>query len=252
MSSDTIHSQFDENRVFKNSLKYSAGLHIFILLFFTIKAFLIPDDAINYSSAVRVDIVALPDKLDPSQIELTKPEEKAEPKKVAKEEKTQEVKKEPDTIAIKKTKTKQQEALDRLKKMSAIDRIKNEVSSSQKKSNALEKISQVKGNVLAAGTSLSGLNQLQHDQYVATLDQHIKNNWTLPEWMAKKKLKARVRLKIDKSGLILSRDLIVSSGDSEYDDMVLDTIDRSAPYPRPPEKFIDIAAVRGILIGFPE
>jgi len=247
MNSDTIHSQFDENRVFKNSLKYSAGLHVFIFLFFTIKAFLIPDEAINYSSAVRVDIVALPDKLDPSQIELTKPEEKAEPKKVAKE-----AEKEPDTIAIKKTKTKQQEALDRLKKMSAIDRIKNEVSSSKKKTNALEKVSQVKGNVLAAGTSLSGLNQLQHDQYVATLDQHIKNNWTLPEWMAKKKLKARVRLKIDKNGLILSRDLIVSSGDSEYDEMVLDTIDRSAPYPHPPEKFIDIAAVRGILIGFPE
>jgi colicin import membrane protein len=247
MNSDTIHSQFDENRVFKNSLKYSAGLHVFIFLFFTIKAFLIPDEAINYSSAVRVDIVALPDKLDPSQIELTKPEEKAEPKKVAKE-----AEKEPDTIAIKKTKTKQQEALDRLKKMSAIDRIKNEVSTSKKKTNALEKVSQVKGNVLAAGTSLSGLNQLQHDQYVATLDQHIKNNWTLPEWMAKKKLKARVRLKIDKNGLILSRDLIVSSGDSEYDEMVLDTIDRSAPYPHPPEKFIDIAAVRGILIGFPE
>jgi len=247
MNSNTIHSQFDENRVFKNSLKYSAGLHVFIFLFFTIKAFLIPDEAINYSSAVRVDIVALPDKLDPSQIELTKPEEKAEPKKVAKE-----AEKEPDTIAIKKTKTKQQEALDRLKKMSAIDRIKNEVSTSKKKTNALEKVSQVKGNVLAAGTSLSGLNQLQHDQYVATLDQHIKNNWTLPEWMAKKKLKARVRLKIDKNGLILSRDLIVSSGDSEYDEMVLDTIDRSAPYPHPPEKFIDIAAVRGILIGFPE
>ncbi len=247
MSSDTFQSQFDENRVFKNSLKYSAGLHVFIFLFFTIKAFLIPDVAINYTSAIRVDIVALPDKLDPSQIELTKPEEMAEPKKVAKE-----VEKEPDTVTIKKTKTKQQEALDRLKKMSAIDRIKNEVSSSQKKTNALEKVSQVKGNVLAAGTSLSGLNQLQHDQYVATLDQHIKNNWTLPEWMAKKKLKARVRLKIDKNGLILSRDLIVSSGDSEYDDMVLDTIDRSAPYPSPPEKFIDIAAVRGILIGFPE
>lgn len=247
MNSDTIHSQFDENRVFKNSLKYSAGLHVFIFLFFTIKAFLIPDEAINYSSAVRVDIVALPDKLDPSQIELTKPEEKAEPKKGAKE-----AEKEPDAIAIKKTKTKQQEALDRLKKMSAIDRIKNEVSTSKKKTNALEKVSQVKGNVLAAGTSLSGLNQLQHDQYVATLDQHIKNNWTLPEWMAKKKLKARVRLKIDKNGLILSRDLIVSSGDSEYDEMVLDTIDRSAPYPHPPEKFIDIAAVRGILIGFPE
>lgn len=252
MSSEILKDPFDENSVFRSSLKLSLGAHILVLLFFTVKALVLPDDAIDYSSAIRVDIVALPDKLDPQQVELVKPEEKAEKPIAQPQEKEVEIqKKEPDTISIKKSKSKQQEALDRLKKMSAIDRIKNEVETNNKKANALEKVAQVKGNILAAGTSLSGLNKLQHDQYISDLDAKIKRNWTKPRWI-KDELKARVRIKIDQNGNLISKVLEVSSGEPAYDDLVLETIDRSAPFPAPPEKFIDIAAVRGILIGFPD
>lgn len=253
MSSEILKDPFDENAVFRSSLKLSLGLHVFVLLFFTIKAFLIPTDNIDYTSAIRVDIVALPDKLDPQQVELVKPEEKAEKPKAQPKEKeiAQPAKPEPDAITLKKSKSKQQEALDRLKKMSAIDRIKNEVETNKKKADALEKVSQVKGNILSAGTSLTGLNKLQHDQYISELDARIKRNWTKPRWI-KDELKARVRIKIDQNGNLISKVLEVSSGEPAYDDLVLETIDRSVPFPAPPEKFIDIAAVRGILIGFPD
>lgn len=252
MSSGIIKDPFDENSVFRSSLKLSLGAHVFVLLFFTVKAFLLPSDAIDYSSAIRVDIVALPDKLDPQQIELVKPEEKAEkPTAQPQEKEVEALKKESEAISLKKSVSKQQEALDRLKKMSAIDRIKNEVDINKKKASALEKVSQVKGNILASGTSLSGLNKLQHDQYISELDAKIKRNWTKPRWI-KDELKARVRIKIDQNGTLISKVLEISSGEPAYDDLVLETIDRSTPFPAPPEKFIDIAAVRGILIGFPD
>lgn len=241
---------FNEDQVFKKALQYSLAAHVAIFLFFTIKAIFVPNEKIDYSTAVRVDIVALPDKLDPSKVEMAP---KSEPPQATKKPKAEETTKKsaPDTISLKKTKSKQQDALERLKKMSALERIKQEVETSKKRADALEKISQVKGNVISAGSSLTGLNKLQHDEYVAELDQHIKQNWSKPKWI-EKELRARVRLKIDSNGQILSRDLILSSGDPIYDETVLSTIDNSSPYPKPPEKFVEIAAVKGILIGFPD
>jgi colicin import membrane protein len=256
MTTDT----FDESRIFRKSLQYSLAAHVFIFLFFTIKTFMMPNEKIDYSTAVRVDIVALPDKLSPDTqlapkeepIKNTLPTETklttdTKPKAESKPEK----KAEPDTLSLKKSKSKQQEALDRLKKMSALDKIRNEVETSKKRAQALEKISQVKGNVLSAGSSLTGLNKLQHDEYVSLLDQHIKQNWTKPKWI-EKELRARVRVKIDSDGQILSRELTMTSGDPIYDETVLNTVDSSAPFPRPPEKFVEIVAARGILIGFPD
>jgi colicin import membrane protein len=250
MTTDT----FDESRIFKKSLQYSLAVHVFIFLFFSVKAFLIPSEKIDYSSAVRVDIVALPDKLSPDAQLAPKEETLAKKDKVdskPKAESKSEKKAEPDTVSLKKSKSKQQEAIDRLKKMSALDKIKSEVETSKKRADAFEKISQVKGNVLSAGSSLSGLNKLQHDEYVSVLDQHIKQNWTKPKWI-EKELRARVRVKIDQNGQILSRELILTSGDPIYDETVLSTVDSSAPFPRPPEKFVEIVAARGILIGFPD
>ena len=110
----------------------------------------------------------------------------------------------------------------------------------------------VKGNVLSAGTALSGLSKLQHDTYIADLDSHIKQHWSIPEYLAKKDYKAQVRVRIDENGQIISRQISKSSGNPNYDAEVLATVDKSAPFPRPPEKFIAIVQVDGILIGFPE
>src|SRR5687767_6285813 len=56
----------------------SIGLHLAIVLSFTIKTFFFPTDAIDYQSAIQVDIVALPEKGKelPPVMEETKPDEK--------------------------------------------------------------------------------------------------------------------------------------------------------------------------------
>ena len=256
MSADTFNENFNENAEFKAAIKWSLIAHVVVFAVFTIKATFFKDDAIDYSAAIRVDIVALPDKLDPNQISLVKPEEKAkETTEKSKPEPLPEKKekaKEPDTINLKKTKSKQQEALEKLKKQSALDKIKNEVAREKSEQEALKKVAQVKGNILSPGTALTGLNKLQHENYVAEVDRHVKEKWTLPEWMSKQNFAAQVRVRIDNKGQIISREIVKSSGNENYDDIVMDTIAQSAPFPTPPEKFASILSVKGIIIGFPE
>lgn len=252
MSAGIFKDQFNEQAEFKDALKWSLIAHVIIFAIFTIKATFFKGEAIDYSTAVRVDIVALPDKLNPNEISLVKPEvkskdavEKSLPEKKAKE-------KDPEVISLKKTKSKQKEALEKLKKQSALDKIKSDVEREKSEKEVLKKIAQVKGNVLAPGTALTGLNKLQHENYVSDLDRHIKEYWALPEWMAKRDFKAQARVRLDAKGQIISREIEKSSGNQNYDEIVLETIDRSVPFPIPPEKFAAIVSVKGILIGFPE
>ncbi|WP_413585991.1 TonB family protein [Bdellovibrio sp. HCB274] len=254
-------------------LAISFGLHVGLLVFFIVKATFFTPEAIDFTQAVRVDMVGLPDKLDPNNLP-PKPEAKENPKPAPKPEpvveKPAEKKPEPvkpevklptkqdkkdDGVNLEKVKSKQNDALDKLKAMAAIEKLKEEAKkpapvSGTGKSTA--DAAPIKGNQVSPGTSLTGLTKLQHDTYGADLDRHIKQHWALPEWLAKRDLKAQARVYIDSRGNILDRKIVKSSGNPEYDEQVLATLDRSAPFPAPPEKFQSLVSVDGILIGFPE
>jgi colicin import membrane protein len=262
-------------------LKVSVGLHLALFAFFTVRAVFFTPEAIHYESAIRVDMVGLPDKMMPEKLappaaseskaeakpepkpekaEPVKKPSKAEPKPVVKVPPKPAVKpsksKDPEAINLTKDKQKQKAALEKLKALSALEEIKNEAAQESKKIAGVGKPAapgtKIKGNVLSPGTELTGLSKLQHDNYLATLDQQIKRNWFLPQWLAKKPLRAQVRLRLNDKGEILAREIALSSGNSSYDDLALSTIDRSAPFPPPPEKFVSILEVNGLLIGFPE
>lgn len=256
----------DENLL--KGLKVSLGFHVVVFAIFTIKAAFFAPQQIDYSAAIRVDMVALPDKIAPDQlpppkVEESKPEAKPEPapkpqqKPVVVEKPVKAPKKDTEAINLEKEKNKQKEALDKLKAMSAIEEMKREAEKEKDKKMAgvgdtKAQPTKIKGNILSPGTALTGLNRLQHDSYLAGLDQQIKQHWYLPEWLAKKPFRAQVRLKIDEKGRVLSREIVLSSGNSSYDELALETIDKSAPFAPPPEKFVSIVAVNGLLIGFPE
>lgn len=257
-----------QNDDLMKGLKVSLGLHIAIVAAFTVRAVFFAPEKIDYSAAVRVDIVGLPDKaqeqqLPPKQEEAAKPEPvkpepapQPPPKEAKVEKPVKAPKKDVEAVNLNKDKNKQKEALDKLKAMAAIEDMKKEAEKENKKtagtSDNKAAPSKIKGNVLAAGTSLTGLNKLQHDTYLSSLDQKIKQHWFLPEWLAKKPLRAQVRLKIDEKGQILAREIVLSSGNPSYDELALETIDKSAPFAAPPEKFVTIVAVNGLVIGFPE
>lgn len=274
-------SQNDEQ--ISRGIGISFAIHALIISAFTLKTVFFDPEPIDFSQAVRVDIVGLPDKVDeknllppskenpkpalPDKEPVTeKPVEKA-PEKVT-EKKVEPPKPEPvklpptpskkeEGVNLEKVKNQQKNALDKLKALAALEKIKEDVAQEKRKTppgtgKDSTGSAPVKGNVLSPGTSLSGLAKLQHDNFAADLDRHIKQNWALPEWLAKRDFKAQARVFIDSRGNILGRKIVKSSGNPSYDEEVLATIDRSAPFPAPPEKFLAIVSVDGILIGFPE
>lgn len=247
---------------FGKSIWVSVIFHSLFVSYFLIKSVFLPTENLEYQSAIRVDIVDLPDKIDPSTLVQPEPQstpEKIEPEPTPEKEtakaKTEEViKKSPeppkeDTINLNKAKNKQQDALNKLKRLSAIDKIKQDMA---KTKSAGQKAPKFKGNVLSPGTALKGLDRLQHESYQSSIDTHVKQNWALPEWLSKKDLRAQVRVKLDEKGNVIASQLVRSSGHPTYDEIVLEAIKKSSPFPAPPEKFIDIVALQGILLGFPE
>ncbi len=266
-----------EDEQLSRGLGVSFALHAFIFSVFTLKAVFFTPESIDFTQAVRVDIVGLPDKVEPKTLpppaaeeakpalpQKEKPLEKSAPKVAEKPTpppaetvKTPPPQKSDDGVNLEKVKSKQQSAIEKLKALAALEKIKEEASREKTQNpvgagKADSGVAKIKGNVLSPGTSLTGLAKLQHDTYASDLDNHIKQNWSLPEWLAKRDFKAQARVFIDSRGNILGRKIVKSSGNPSYDEEVLATIDRSAPFPAPPEKFIAIVSVDGILIGFPE
>jgi TonB family protein len=247
---------------FKKGLIVSAAVHSVIFLIAIAKVFISHDLPIADMPSIRVDLVALPDKLEalpepmpapaPPATEAPKqPEQKAEPLEQPKLP-PKPAPKEPDTINIKKaldtTKAKQNDAIKKLKSLQALDKIKESLA----KEALLQKSKQVKGNILAPGTELRGLDKLQHEQYKNLVDRRIKPNWQLAEWLARKNLVAVVLIKIDFGGQLVSKQVVKSSGNPDFDQSVFETIDKSIPLPAPPEKLAALVAANGILIEFGE
>lgn len=252
---------------FTRGVWVSLGVHVGILLLFLVKNLVFPPAIDNLPPAVRVDLVGLPDKIQTLEPPAAKPAEPAEappPEKPAapepKAEKPAPPKKD-DAIKLTPSKDKAKAALDKLKTMAALDKIKDDVSkerteAERKRLDALaEKAragAKIKGNILAPGTSLTGIDRLQHDQYAAAIDHHVKPFWQTPQWLKGKGLKARVLVKFDARGNLISRQLVQGSGNPDFDQSAIETVDRAAPLPAPPEKFVAIASVQGIYVDFGE
>ena len=115
-----------------------------------------------------------------------------------------------------------------------------------------QKMIEYKGNILASGTELIGINKIQHSNYLADLDRHVKRFWRLPEWLARRNYSARIKIYINGQGSLMGVKLIQPSGNTDYDDMVLSAVKKADPFPAPPEKFKAIVSEDGMLLGFPE
>lgn len=271
MSSAALQPQ-DDDRL-NNGLLVSLCAHGSVVLILLLKSLIFSSD-IQAPSSIRVDLVALPDKNQalPVPGEAAKPEptvappaqEKAAPEPAKTDPKILPPKVQPktDAINLNKTKANEKAAFDKLKSMQAFEKIKQEVSQekSERELRQLEtlaaearaKAGKIKGNIIAHGTDLTGVDKLEHEEYRNTLDHHIKPYWRLPEWMAHRGLKARALVKVNGQGRLVSKQIVRTSGNTDFDQSVLDTIDSAAPFPLPPEKLVELVSGEGILIDFGE
>jgi colicin import membrane protein len=225
---------------------------------FLLNALVFPADPIDIRSAIRVDVVGMPDKVEaptPSKVanapkvklpEPAKPQPtpakvmpppKAEPK-----------------VNLNKAKSQQEQALERLKAMEAIERLKSEAAAeeNEKKKAYTAAARQIKGNAVSAGNSLSGLDRIAFEQYFDDLQTHVKQHWNLPTWLASANLKGVVVVKIDARGFVLNRAISVSSNNQVFDNLVLETVDRASPFPPPPDRLKNVLQYNGFQLGFPE
>ncbi len=234
-----------EPDLFKRMVFFSLGLHLALFLFFGLKAVLFPSPSLTLDAAIKVDIVALPDKLQ----KLPEPQA-PQMAKVPALSKTQK------TVAIKSTankvieKIKKQERAEREKKL--LDNLKNEVAQEEAKEQRQAKLAKLlKGNAVSSGSALHGLAKSEFNEYLSSLQAHVHEHWNLPEWLQNDNLKASVTVFIDFRGVVLKRTLVNSSGDSRFDGFALKAVDEASPFPQPPPRFVDIVKADGITLKFP-
>jgi colicin import membrane protein len=252
-----------ENQSLKKYVKISMIVHVGIFLALTIKATFFSNPPMVLENAIRVDMVGLPDKIKealPAPEPAAPPKQTVMPKKdltpptVAKPEPVRPMPKtkEPDAINLNKTKSKEKLAMEKLKQMAALEAIQKDLEAENKKKAVAKAASQVKykGNVLNSGTELTGIHKLQADNYTGEVLRHMKNHWEIPQYIKNNSLSTMVLVRFDESGNILSKNIVKSSGNAAFDEIVLSAIQNSSPVPPPPANFAKIASVEGFLFRF--
>lgn len=232
------------------SLVQSFTGHIIIVFVLTVKAVFFPPEDIIISNAVRVDLVALPDKIKPPQEHeeekiKTKEEPKPEEKPVEKQPTNAEKKK----VLVEKAQLEQKKALDSLK-----DQLKRDREAIEEVKKSLEKPEPkiYKGNILAPGSDITGVAKIEYDKYFDQLRSGIKSQLILPKWLKDANLKTYVLIKIDERGYVIFKSITQPSGNEMYDNLILTAIAKASPLPAPPERLTSIIQVDGITLRFPD
>lgn len=112
----------------------------------------------------------------------------------------------------------------------------------------------VEGNKLSKGTSISGRYQsdvAEFDRYVLNLPNIIRPFWKLPSFLKEAKLNARIIVYINDSGRVVHHRFISKSGNTEFDERVIQSIERSQPFPIPISGIKDTLLSEGVILGFP-
>jgi colicin import membrane protein len=248
-----------DDSLLKKMIILSIGVHLGLMLFFGLKAALFPKETFALDSAIRVDMVALPDKLSqlpekPQPATPVAPPPKPEVKPIARVQPPPVAKPvvlKPTSKAKTLEKIKKLEREEREKKI--LDNIKQEVAQEEAKNVRQAKLKQLLiGNAVSPGTALHGLDKSDFNEYLGELHTHVQQHWNLPEWLQNDTLKATVIVYIDFRGVVVKRILEKSSGDSRFDSYALKAVDEASPFPQPPPKFVDVVKVDGIVLGFPQ
>lgn len=236
----------------------SLALHLVVVIAFTLKAFLMPDEPISLKNAIRVDMVALPDKrtgdltedpepTTPDQKKISMPAEEVPAKPLPDKEA-------PPTVNISEKKksdvareTEKNQAIARLK---AFKLLEEESKKKTMTNPSAPKKELWAGNIITSGTSLTGVEKIQHQEYITQIDRYVKDHWTLPQWLANGNFSAVINVRLDQYGNVIRKEIVTSSGNRLYDEKALEAVTASSPFPAPPKKFVYVLENEGVDFGF--
>lgn len=246
----------------KPYLKISVGFHVAIFLFFGVKVLIFPDISdLDQDGTIKVDMVALPNLEDNKKVTQNEPkktEEKVEPKKevpppkpVAKAVEKPAIVKKPEKKVEAEPKVDESSAFAKLQELQALKKLQAPQEDVVANDTSAEVESIIKGNRLAVGDSITGVSRIHYDNYKQVLHNAVKNKWNLPSWIQDGNLFAEALIKISDTGHVTEKVLTTSSGNTMYDKYVLQAITEASPFPAPPDKFVNIVGVKGVVLRFP-
>lgn len=249
---------------FKTALIWSAAAHLLFVLLLTVRAIFFAGEPLHLESAIRVDIVGLPDKArslpEPLAETLAEPLTATAPSTAA-EKTEQEATKAalpvkstdaPPAVVLKpkmpdpkESKKHQDAAMKRLEALARLER-QAKADAAVKALASTGKSGQVKGNAISRGSSLTGLTRLDHDRYLDEIESRIRKLWNPPKFLAKAGLRVRIVLFINNQGLVTAKKTVQSSGNSVFDDSVTAAIDGAQPFAPPPDSLSSLLAQQGV------
>jgi len=262
-------------RHFKRSLIFHGALLLLVIF----KSMIFPSEPKPYRSALRVDIVGLPDLLKkdlseispstPAQVPQEVSESQTAPPPAARDQPEPEqalpsemVLKKKETITernrkrIQQLEREQQEDQKREKKlqqslarMKSLAKIRGMVAQNDPRTaNGIL----IKGNRISPGTSLTGdATEQSEASYLDLVREKLQQSWELPVWLSRQNLSAKVEIHIDQRGLVRNLRFLKPSGNPQFDEAVTRTIAQAQPFPKPPKDEVDSLLVHGISLGFP-
>jgi TonB family protein len=209
----------------------------------------------SLKTAIRVDLVDLP-SLKVSElkdIDLTADvgDPTSAPPETAMVDRTQEAVKGPENKPEKKPDKKDATADKRLKELQ--ERMRAE----QKRKDLITGLKNKKtrpalgGNIVSEGYSLTGDIATDKEAFSGKVQAHVSRNFKVPSWMNSSSFRAQVLVKIAPDGRLMSSELLQSSQDAEFDQAALSAIEKSDPFPAPPDSLKRLFLEEGVICGFP-
>lgn len=232
---------------FNRFVMISVVIHVAFTLFAVVKVNLFPDEDIVIQSAIKVDLVGLPEKQEPKK-EIPKAAKKPKKAKVAT------AKPEAPKVKTKSkdTKTAQKRAIEELMRKKALEDIQKQLAAKEQEAVEEEVVEEpVKGNIVTDGSELEGLDQIQYERYYKKISSIIKKNWNLPQWLASAQLNAQAAIRLDERGYVIKADIYESSGNTVFDDTVLAAIKSSSPFPPPEARMVRVITRVTMVLSFP-
>ncbi len=235
-------------------LVISSSLHLAVAALIFLRAVFMPSEPIDLRSAIRVDIVGLPQKMeDLPAAAAPAPSPPREEVKVETKSNPVEAKPEPKSKApsvpvksAQEIRKSQSDALKKLKQMSATERIKKELEAERRAAGP------VAGAEKSEGDALRGIPKLDYDRYSTVLRERVHSNWQVPQWLTEANFKARIKIYIDESGFVIKKEFVLPSGNEAFDATVLEALERSSPFPPPPDNIRNALRTSGAIFNFPE
>lgn len=239
------------------SLFFHSLLVLSAFLFIKITGFLF--DArklplITTQSAVRVDVVAMPD-LSLQELKSIGFSNKGWKEKFAKET---------DDPAVTKIYKKKNSGFQNMLKNIGLQKVNNttKVKKSPPKKKSKKSLSEnklkeliLKGNRLSKSNRITGkgIGDLSgaFALYTSSLPDKIKPFWQLPSHLMDLDLQCRIRIFLSADGRLLKGDIVGASGNKDYDERALISIKTAAPFDKVPEEIRDRVLRGDIILGFP-